>query len=305
MTPILRVILFTFVVASIFGIAFLYLLERIYARLRGRRKPIERFEIVFYALASLGIVCVLYGLLVEPYWPQVTHIKIATAKFPRGSSTVRIVLISDLHTDPKPRADAKIAALIRSEHPDIICFTGDAANVGGEARFRSIMQDLGKIAPVYAVRGNWELPERAAFLYSGLPLHLLGDKAERLTIKGQTVWLGGLHADEIASIDARYPSGNSDFRIFLDHFPDDIQEAKAANVDLYLAGHTHGGQVRLPFYGALVTFSRYDKKYEAGLYHEGSTYMYVTRGVGMEGGKSPRVRFLCRPEVTVIDMVPE
>jgi hypothetical protein len=75
-------------------------------------------------------------------------------------------------------------------------------------------------------------------------------------------------------------------------------------VDLYCAGHTHGGQVALPLYGALITFSKYGKKYEAGLYREGETWLYVNRGIGMEGGSTPRVRFWAPPEVTVIEVSP-
>jgi predicted MPP superfamily phosphohydrolase len=70
-------------------------------------------------------------------------------------------------------------------------------------------------------------------------------------------------------------------------------------------GHTHGGQIALPLYGALITFSKYVKRYEAGLYREGETWLYVNRGIGMEGGPVPRVRFWARPEVTVIEISPE
>ena len=94
------------------------------------------------------------------------------------------------------------------------------------------------------------------------------------------------------------------FSVFLYHFPGLIEDVGDLNIDLYLAGHTHGGQIRLPFYGALVTLSRYGKKYEAGEYAVGDTILYVNRGIGMEGGLAPRVRFLCRPEITVFDIVP-
>jgi predicted MPP superfamily phosphohydrolase len=77
------------------------------------------------------------------------------------------------------------------------------------------------------------------------------------------------------------------------------------NVDLYLCGHTHGGQVALPLYGALVTLSKFGKKYESGMYTVGDTILYVNRGIGMEGGLTPKVRFLARPEITVFDIVPK
>jgi hypothetical protein len=55
-------------------------------------------------------------------------------------------------------------------------------------------------------------------------------------------------------------------------------------------------------YGAIITFSKYGKRYKAGLYPVGSSHMYVTRGVGLEGGIAPRVRLLARPEITVVDL---
>jgi predicted MPP superfamily phosphohydrolase len=82
-----------------------------------------------------------------------------------------------------------------------------------------------------------------------------------------------------------------------------MEDAVRAHFDLYLAGHTHGGQIALPFYGALITYSRYDKKYEAGLYREGSTTLYVNRGLGLAHEPMPEARFWARPEVTVIDLV--
>ncbi|MCA1618062.1 MAG: hypothetical protein LC795_01860 [Acidobacteria bacterium] len=95
------------------------------------------------------------------------------------------------------------------------------------------------------------------------------------------------------------------FTVFLYHTPDEIPEAaETGRVDLYCAGHTHGGQVALPVYGALVTLSKFGKRFESGLHRVGPTWLYVTRGVGMEGGPAPRVRFFARPEITVIELAP-
>jgi hypothetical protein len=91
--------------------------------------------------------------------------------------------------------------------------------------------------------------------------------------------------------------------VLLYHYPDEIALAAAQGVDLYLAGHTHGGQVRIPWYGAVITLTRTGKRFEWGPYAMGDTRMYVNRGIGMEGGTAPRVRFLARPEVTVFDLV--
>jgi hypothetical protein len=81
-----------------------------------------------------------------------------------------------------------------------------------------------------------------------------------------------------------------------------MPEAARHGIDLYLCGHTHGGQVRLPGFGAILTSSQLGKRYEMGLYREGQTSMYVSRGVGLEGLSAPRVRFLAPPEITLITL---
>jgi uncharacterized protein len=93
------------------------------------------------------------------------------------------------------------------------------------------------------------------------------------------------------------------YSIFVYHYPDEIY-AVAGKVDLYCAGHTHGGQVALPLYGALLTLSRFGKRFEAGLYEVDGTQLYVNRGIGMEGSGAPRVRFFARPEITVYEIGP-
>ena len=90
------------------------------------------------------------------------------------------------------------------------------------------------------------------------------------------------------------------FILLLYHSPDLIREAAGHQVDLYLAGHTHGGQWCLPGFGAILTSSRFWKRYEAGLYREGDTTLYVSRGLGMEGFGTPRARILCPPEVVEV-----
>ena len=85
--------------------------------------------------------------------------------------------------------------------------------------------------------------------------------------------------------------------------PDLAPEAAAAGVDLQLSGHTHGGQIRMPVYGALITSSIYGKRFEMGYYpvessgRERPMTLYVSRGIGLEGGIAPRARFLSPPEI--------
>jgi predicted MPP superfamily phosphohydrolase len=95
---------------------------------------------------------------------------------------------------------------------------------------------------------------------------------------------------------------SSDMTVLLFHSPDLILEASELGVDLFLAGHTHGGQIRLPIIGAVVTHSIYGSRYASGLFQEGDTTMYVSRGLGFEGSWLPRARFLCWPEIVSIDL---
>ncbi|HET7375593.1 MAG TPA: hypothetical protein VFK30_02730, partial [Anaerolineae bacterium] len=92
------------------------------------------------------------------------------------------------------------------------------------------------------------------------------------------------------------------FNLLLYHSPDLMPEAIQASIDLYLCGHTHGGQVRLPFFGAIMTGSIYGKRYEMGRYQANHTTLYVSRGVGLEGKGAPRMRFLCPPEIELIEL---
>jgi predicted MPP superfamily phosphohydrolase len=124
-------------------------------------------------------------------------------------------------------------------------------------------------------------------------------------VAGTPIWVAGVPYDaENQTEQALAPIPEVDFSILLYHTPDEIEAVAGRGVDLYCAGHIHGGQIALPFYGALVTLSKHGKRFEAGLYHVGKTSLYVNRGIGMEGGRMPRVRFCSRPEVTVIEVGP-
>ncbi len=296
------------------GTAVLFLARSAVGALR-RQRPLaplgprlRRLRLVACALAGLCVVCGLYARLVEPYWPEATHVRIESGKLPPGSRPLRIAQISDVHSDPTARLEPRLPDLIADENPDLILFTGDAINSpAGLANFRTLMSRLAAIAPTYAVRGNWDV-----WYWSGLDLFgdtgvtELSDRAVR--VPGDLpaeVWVAGV---PVGSMDRAAPMlrsipGNA-VSIFLYHYPDEIEEIARMGADLYAAGHTHGGQVALPLYGALVTLSRYGKRFEHGLYRVGRTALYVNRGIGMEGGAAPRVRFMARPEITILELHP-
>ena len=148
-------------------------------------------------------------------------------------------------------------------------------------------------------------------MLEGLPLQLLRD--EWLTVdlqNGTKLVLLGLdcthHLDrdtarlkEVASA-----APNSAPRVLLYHSPELMPAAVENDVDLYLCGHTHGGQVRLPLIGPILTSSQLGRRYVMGYYYEGATHLYVSRGVGLEGLSAPRVRLMAPPEITLVTFHP-
>jgi len=86
--------------------------------------------------------------------------------------------------------------------------------------------------------------------------------------------------------------------ILMYHSPDLIYEIKREDqIQIMLSGHTHGGQVRIPIWGAFFTGSLYGRKLQSGMYRIHDTLLYISRGIGLEGMGAPRVRFLCSPEI--------
>jgi len=90
--------------------------------------------------------------------------------------------------------------------------------------------------------------------------------------------------------------------VLLYHSPEMMPFVQQFDVDLYLCGHTHGGQVRVPGYGAIITSAITGKRYEMGRYDENGTTLYVSRGIGLEGLSAPRLRLFCPPEMTLITL---
>jgi predicted MPP superfamily phosphohydrolase len=112
---------------------------------------------IILGLAALGTLCIAYGFLIEPYWLEVTHVRIESPRIPKLSRPIRIVHISDIHSEPRPRLEGRLPAVIAAEKPDRIVFTGDALNSpAGLPVFRECLTRIARVAPTFAVRGNWD-----------------------------------------------------------------------------------------------------------------------------------------------------
>jgi predicted MPP superfamily phosphohydrolase len=271
---------------------------------------------VLAAIQAFIWLLMAYGTLVEPFRLQVTELEVSSAKLSNPGTPLRIVHLSDLHIERLTRRDRALPALVAGLAPDIIVLTGDFLNTSHNTDpralddLRVLLEQLHAPGGVYAVWGTIEvdLPPLLRPVLEAAGVVVLEDRAVELEIQDHRLWVMGVSCRRDPVVDgsklrtllAGAPPGA--FTLLLYHIPDLMPEAASLRVDLYLAGHTHGGQWRLPGFGAILTSSRYWKRYEAGHYCEGTTHLYVSGGLGMEGFGMPRARFFCPPEVVSITL---
>jgi len=307
---LLQVAAFVALIAITFALAAMVLARRY---LTSKRTPIRGWARIVLALAAIGCLCFEYGRYVEPRWLETTHTRVTTSRLPAGHRGVRIVHLSDIHSDPKPLVEERLPTRIADLHPDLIVFTGDCANSeGGMPVFRQLFADLAKIAPTFVVRGNWDPRERQGIdIFAGLGVAELDGSSASIDVAGARVHVVGLaHQSPSRRMGEAISALPADgLAIVLNHtpYPDLVPPLLASRVDLMCAGHVHGGQVALPFYGAILTLSKFGKRFERGLYPTADGFgfpLYVSRGIGMEGGTALRVRFCSRPEIALIELVP-
>jgi uncharacterized protein len=246
------------------------------------------------------------AFLVEPTWMEVAHYRFVT---PKLSEPVRVVVLADLQTDRIGPYERRAFEETLRQQPDLILLAGDYlhAESGDFERLRdelnAMLDELDLRAPlgVYAVEGNIDGPGWRA-IFQGLPV----TPVTRTT----TYQVGELDVTCLGQADSFHAGLDlpaldpARFHVVVGHAPDFALGDVEAEV--LLAGHTHGGQVRLPLLGPVLTLSDVPRSWAAGLTELGDgRRLIVSRGVGHERGNAPRLRFLCRPELVVIDLVPE
>lgn len=270
----------------------------------GRRHPVGA---VVQAVAGLVLFAAgLDAFFVEPQDLQLTRYTLVSDEV---TEPVRIGLIADLQTeDPGPYEREAVRRLLEQQ-PDVILWAGDYVQhrdpAEREAAIRVLNGLLRELAPapplgMVAVPGNCEFYDRWPEVFDGLPAqaseattpHALGP----LTVTALSFRDGFDTELEVEAVPG--------FHVVLAHGPDfALGEIDA---DLLLAGHTHGGQVRIPLLDwPPITYSRVPRAWAAGRTElpSGAT-LIVSRGVGMERDGAPPLRLGCRPELVVIDVVP-
>jgi len=254
------------------------------------------------ALAALAVAA--DALLIEPYRIEVRHYDLAGAV----EQPLKIAHLSDLHTLGMGRRERRLLEILAAEKPDIILITGDTLGAwvmtagASYEPVKALYERLHAPLGVWLVRGNWEnakpvRSEKAFYQSAGINLLVNANAQAR-----PDVWIAGLDDPEsgTAKLDAALagiPAGA--YTILLFHSPVFFRHVDA-RVSLALAGHTHGGQVRVPFFKPLW-LPRGSGPFLEGWYENQGSRMYVSRGLGTSGLP---VRFRCRPEVAFITVHP-
>jgi len=231
----------------------------------------------------------------------------ALVNTPRGRLSTRRL--------PATEAPARLDGMSRVEMIRVFAFASVVLTVyvvTGLMALRYVRVRFLRKGPAPSRRWMWTFRVFLALAVAGLACMAYARFVEpywlevtRVRLESAELWVAGIAAgDEHLVPRALRGVPEGAFVLFLYHAPALVLDLAERKVDLVCCGHTHGGQVALPFYGALVTLSSTGKRFEAGLYRVKETWLYVNRGVGMEGGPVPRVRFCARPEVTVFELCP-
>lgn len=226
---------------------------------------------------------------------------------------LRVVHLTDLHVSEALPASypAQVVQLARAQQPDLLVFTGDY--LSRAERLPLLVSWLEKMPSArygaFAVFGNhdyWTRQTeaiRAAFEHAGVHL-LTAECASAAITAGEHVTLCGTDAPWGPALDPsrlRALQPGSVATLVLSHSPDNVYEIGSLGVSAVFAGHTHGGQLRLPGLGALIVPSRYGRRFDQGHFSVEGTHLFVSAGVGAD---APPLRLWCPPELVVVDLLP-
>lgn len=258
-----------------------------------------------------------YATHIEPHRLQVRRFVIDTDKV---GSPLRILHISDIQSARVGPYERQAFEKMRELRPDLVLFTGDLLQVAPPAdtaaelpKLAALFRTLSPRYGIYRVMGDvdWETNNASKAELGGVST--LEDSEATINTGGGKVRILGLRRSGAASGEAGgravkewlTTTAPGDFTIVLGHAPDYALGVTDLPVDLCLAGHTHGGQIRVPLLGPIITMSGVPRKWARGFRRIGHAWLDVSAGVGSEHMDAvPPIRVACPPEMTLIEVVP-
>jgi predicted MPP superfamily phosphohydrolase len=239
--------------------------------------------------------------------PIVRHVRFEFDDLPDSFDGFRILHLADIHIGGVEGLAEIVAERLLGVEADLCVMTGDyrfETTGPCEEVYRGMHTILSSVRAhhgVVAILGNHDESEMAVE-FENLGVRMLINEAVEITGRGIPLWLVGVDDPHLGCDDleaARHSVPNDGFKILLAHSPEIFDEAAAAKIRLYLCGHTHAGQIRLPGIGGLLTNADCPKSYTHGEWHHGSMRGYTSAGVGCS---LLPVRYNCPPEIAVIEL---
>jgi hypothetical protein len=240
--------------------------------------------------------------------PQIREICLHFPNLPAAFDGFRLLHLSDFHIDGVDGLAEALAPLLSRIKPDLCVFTGDYRfEDRGPCphvypRMQKVIDAISAAHGIWGILGNHDSAE-IAYCIEALGVHMLVNESVEIRQGGQSLWLAGVddpfdfRCDDLNAALSGVPEDG--FKILLAHAPEVYQRAAAAGIHLYLSGHTHAGQIRLPVIGSLKHNSHCPKEFSYGLWNHAGMLGYTTSGVGCS---SVPVRFHCPPEIVLFEL---
>jgi predicted MPP superfamily phosphohydrolase len=257
---------------------------------------LRKAHIPFASLRKLGAHNDVYDI-------EVTRHEVTVEDLPASFDGYRIAFLTDTHVASFMRRGffREVVAQTMRFQPDLILLGGDFVTWERHIPLMAelLLTDLSAPDGVYAVLGNHDYWANADGVIAAMT-----SRGVRFVVNRSVTIQRGDDRIALAGIDELYrgtPDINAAFALVdpripclgLSHHPDIIELLGDRRVDLLVCGHTHGGQIRVPFFGALVVPSKHEGRYASGFHRKGGVLLYVSRGIGA----IPPLRILCKPEV--------
>jgi len=281
---------------------------------------VNSYNIFIKKMLKISLICSIlfipiWAIFIEPNMLLINRIKLDLPNWPKNKKNFKVLFISDLHTgSPFNNIDKlkRIVKLSNKENPDIVLLGGDYVIygvIGGKFIPTEIVAKiLSKINSKHGfitVLGNhdwWKDGDKSRKSLEKYGFIVLENESINIANKNERpIWIAGLADSTERVVDIGKTLKQVKFGepvIMLTHEPDIFPQIPDA-VSLTLAGHTHGGQVRLPFIGSIFTASIYGDKYAKGYIVENGKRLFVTTGVGTS---ILPIRFLCPPEIVILEI---
>lgn len=271
-------------------------------------------RITLSLILSLFIVLFCWGFLIEPGQIIIKRETIEVFNWPPEYQNFKIAVISDIHAGAPfigIRKIKKIVELTNKEKPDIVLMTGDfiaQTVIGGKViepeKTAKILGNLKSKYGIVATLGNqdWKYNgKRVAAALEKNHIPVLENNAIKIVTSKKPFWVAGL-----ADLTTRYPDLNATLEkipqdntvIMLSHHPDMFRFIPE-RISLIISGHTHGGQVKLPFIGRLIVPSLFEQRYAIGHVAERNRHLFVSSGIGTS---KLGLRFGVTPEINILTL---